>query len=82
MKERTLAFAILFKEAIKLTNAEQKVVALRRALAGLLGVKREEDLLQIELGLAVIPAPDEDKKAMFEAINVMRETWLPGEVIE
>ncbi len=47
---------------------------LRRALVGLIGASRRDELDAMEIILRAAPAPDSDKAAAIDAIDALRET--------
>lgn len=55
-------------------EAEEKIKKLRGALIGLVGVSNENELEAMEVALRSIPAPNADKIASINAINVLLET--------
>lgn len=57
-----------------LRQAEQTIKKLRSALAGLVGASTKSELEQIEFGLRIAPAPDQDKVAALNAVHCLIET--------
>lgn len=57
-----------------LRSAEQKILKLRNALAGLVGASKKSELEQMELIIRGAIAPEEDKAASLNAIHVLIET--------
>jgi hypothetical protein len=55
-------------------QAEATIAKLRSALAGLVGVDGKDELDKMEAALRLVPAPDIDKIASINAVNVLRET--------
>ena len=53
-------------------EAEQKIEALRNALAGLIGANTKQELDAMELAIRSTPAPDSDKIAAINAIDALR----------
>ena len=58
-------------------KAEETIAKLRSALAGLVGVDGRDELDKMEAALRLVPAPDIDKVASINAVNVLRETLSP-----
>lgn len=52
----------------------EQCTKLRAALIGLIGVESVEELQEMEATLRLMPAPDQDKAAMINAIHVLIET--------
>lgn len=55
-------------------KAEADIALLRFALASLIGVDTEDELLQMEAALRVLPAPAADKAASINAIHALLAT--------
>ncbi|SDF23385.1 DHH family phosphoesterase [Phytopseudomonas seleniipraecipitans] len=55
-------------------EAEQTILQLREALAGLLGESTLFGLAHLEAGLGLVPMPKTEKAVMLRAIQVMRDT--------
>ena len=47
---------------------------LRKALIGLVGAEKTEELAQMEHAIRMLPAPDEDKANTINAIHAIRDT--------
>lgn len=52
----------------------EEKATLRRALVGLVGVNTAKELDEMENVMRSLPAPDEDKAAMLNAIRALKET--------
>lgn len=57
-----------------LQRSWDKVTILRRALVGLVGVDGAKELAEMDAALRLIPAPEQDKVAMLNAIHALQET--------
>jgi hypothetical protein len=57
-----------------LRASEAKVVRLRTALAALVGGSTRTELEAMEMALRLLPAPENDKAVMINAIHVLIET--------
>ncbi|MFA6678861.1 MAG: hypothetical protein WCR96_00025 [Candidatus Methanomethylophilaceae archaeon] len=55
-------------------KAENDIALLRKALIGLVGVNKKEELEQMDVAMRLIPAPDADKIASLNAIHALLET--------
>ena len=55
-------------------SAEQKIAKLRSALIGLIGAEKPEELNQMEFIIRSTPAPEFDKIAAINAIDILRAT--------
>ena len=54
-------------------GAELKIEKLTKALSGLIGSDSLEELDAMEMAMRQLPAPDSDKAAMINAIDVLRD---------
>ncbi len=68
------ANAIIAQQADEAKTLQDRVDLLRRALVGLAGVDGAKELDQMAGALHLIPAPEEDKAAMLNAIHALRAT--------
>lgn len=55
-------------------EAEAKIVKLRTALIGLIGVSKKEELEAMEVAIRLAPAPMAHKAAAIDAIHILLET--------
>jgi hypothetical protein len=51
---------------------------LRKALIGLVGAEKPEELAQMEHAIRMLPAPDEDKANTINALHAIRDTQRPN----
>lgn len=57
-----------------LRNAEKNIAILREALIGLVGSGNKEELVQMEIALRSLPAPNSDKELSINAIHALLST--------
>jgi hypothetical protein len=55
-------------------KAEEKIIKLRSALTGLIGVETTDELRQMEAVLRATPAPEKDKAVMIDGIQALLDT--------
>lgn len=57
-----------------LREAEEKIIKLRTALIGLVGVKSPDELRMMEATMRALPVPESDKVVSLNAIHALLET--------
>lgn len=72
-KHKLLTDHIRVCEKHPLRSAEEQIKKLVRALSALMGVTSKNDIVNMTIGIMSTPAPDEDKRAALEALDVLKD---------
>ncbi len=71
--KKVLTDHIKICEKHTLRQAEKRILKLRKALIGLIGVETKEELEQMEAAIRIMPVPDIDRMKTINAIAALLE---------